>query len=77
MISHETAVDWWYQALAAPIGLEIPTDNQKYLTQVLYMARQALKDPKLDEISITQAKGAVWLIKKNSAKLLSTSTPQT
>lgn len=75
MISHETAVDWWYKALDEPIGLAIPTDNQRYLTQVLYMARKALEDPRLDELTITQARGEVWLMKKNSGKLPSTSMP--
>jgi hypothetical protein len=68
MISHETAMSWWYQARDSEIGLAVPTDNIPYLCQVLYMARQAAQDESLKDLSLVKAKGEVWICKTNYSK---------
>ena len=66
MISHETAMELWYKAAEAEIGLAVPTDDILYLTQVLYMARSASGDESLKELSLVKAKGEVWIVKNSS-----------
>ena len=68
MITHERALELWYGALAAEVGIAVPTDDINYLCSSLYSARAAEGDSDLQQISLVKAKGEVWLVKTDCLK---------
>lgn len=60
-----TYLTYWYQALAAEIGLFIRCTERQKLVAGLYQARQDAADPRLEALMIFQPKtGLVYIAKK-------------
>lgn len=64
------AIQWWYEALAAPYGIYIRTTDEascKRLSVLLYKSRQDLKDPRLASFTIRTAPNdvgkTIWIVK--------------
>ena len=68
MISHEAAMNLWYRAAQAKIGLEIPTNDHNYLMQTLYTARVSSGDKDLDRLSLVKTKVGICIIDRERAK---------
>lgn len=70
MKSHE-ALEFWYAALRADIGVVIDTDNVSRLQQKLYIARREAQDPSLEGLSIvispTSPSTQLWIVKRDAA----------
>lgn len=55
----------WRAALAAEIGVAVPTNNQAYCKSLLSEIRNKSGDPRMNDIVIfSPANGEVWLCKK-------------
>jgi hypothetical protein len=68
MISHEDAMNLWYRAAQAKIGLEIPTNDHNYLMQTLYTARVSSGDKDLDRLSLVKTKVGICIMDRERAK---------
>jgi len=49
----EPLLNYWYQALASPLGIEVVCSNTEAIRARLYEARREAKDTDLDQISIS------------------------
>lgn len=59
-------LELWYQAIASDIGVCVETTDRHLMSQRLYAARAAAKDPDLDGVSIVMSPtddSHLWLIK--------------
>jgi len=58
---------YWYEALAAPLGIWITTPSPHKLKSILYAARIKAADPDLMGLeirtSVRDPKGEVWIVK--------------
>lgn len=61
-------IEFWYQALAADVGIVITTDDPTRCIQKLYAARKEAGDLELDSISIVRSPTnpvEIWLVKRH------------
>ena len=49
----EPLLNYWYQALATPLGIEVVCSDAEGIRKKLYDARREAKDTDLDQISIS------------------------
>lgn len=66
-------LEYWYQALRSPFGIEIIASDPDKIKQKLYAVRKEAADPDLHKITIRvppNKPGVLWLIKngKTDAK---------
>lgn len=60
-------LEFWYAALASPLGVVIETDNFERARAKLYAARREAMDPALDNIAVMQSPtnpSDIWLVKR-------------
>jgi hypothetical protein len=65
----EPILNYWYQALSSPLGIEIVTSSPETTRAQLYTARKESKDRDLDQISICLSPFdpmKLWLVKRTS-----------
>lgn len=75
----QRAVEFMYQALAAPVGIALATQNPAGAKALLYSARSAAADPALMGLNIMPSPRApeteIWLV-KSTRELAAHGRPQ-
>lgn len=60
-------LNYWYQALHSPLGVELTCSNVESVRAKLYAARKEAKDTDLDMVAVTISPfdpNRIWLVKK-------------
>lgn len=53
-IPQELLIELWYRALAAEIGIAVPSSDKLWLSKELYKTRKALNDDRLHNLTLQQ-----------------------
>lgn len=66
----EASINLWYEALGAPLGIVILTNDPERFRQKMYAIRRDSGDKSLDELSVvispSNPGSHVWLVKRKS-----------